>query len=220
MSIDGVTHTGFVHQALARQLASGLAVPPDHSAPLSPKSASNPESLTDKSTNADSPRGIHELTPEEQKEVRELQERDREVRAHEQAHKRAAGQLATGGPTYEYTQGPDGRRYAIGGEVQIRIPEGNTPEETARIARQAQRAALAPTSPSSQDRAVAARAAQKARQAELEQASASEETGETDDARLPSVPGSQLRAYQQAASQPVRGFGQEDDSVASTSLLA
>jgi|GEM_PF-4366859 len=60
-----------------------------------------------------------ELTEQEQREVQELKTRDREVRQHEQAHMAAAGGHARGGPSYEYTTGPDNRRYAIGGEVSI-----------------------------------------------------------------------------------------------------
>jgi len=40
-----------------------------------------------------------ELTDEEQEEVTRLKKRDAEVRAHENAHKAAAGQHARGGPT-------------------------------------------------------------------------------------------------------------------------
>jgi len=109
-----------------------------------------------------------ELTEEEEREVRELRARDREVRAHENAHKAAAGDLAAGGPVYEYETGPDGRRYAVGGSVDIRIREGRTPEESLRIALRAQRAALAPAQPSAQDRAVAADAAQRATRARQE----------------------------------------------------
>ena len=59
----------------------------------------------------------HELTDEEKAEVDELKDRDREVRQHEQAHMAAAGPYAKGGPSYEYTRGPDGKRHAVGGEV-------------------------------------------------------------------------------------------------------
>ncbi|MEL6716717.1 MAG: putative metalloprotease CJM1_0395 family protein, partial [Planctomycetota bacterium] len=112
------------------------------------------------------------LTREEETEVRELQARDKEVRAHEEAHKAAAGDLALGGPTYEYDKGPDGRDYAVGGEVQIALKEGETPEETADNARRARRAALAPAEPSSQDLKVAAEAAQM--EAEANRAAAEE----------------------------------------------
>lgn len=99
------------------------------------------------------------LTEEEKKEVEELKKRDREVRQHEAAHKGAAGQYAQGGPSFEYQTGPDGKRYAVGGEVKIDTSKEKTPEETIRKAQQIRRAALAPKDPSAQDRRVAAEAA-------------------------------------------------------------
>lgn len=100
-----------------------------------------------------------ELSRAEQEEVRELRARDREVRAHENAHKAAAGRHARGGPSYSYERGPDGRRYAVGGEVQIdtsAVP--NDPDATILKMRQVRRAALAPAEPSPQDRKVASEA--------------------------------------------------------------
>src|SRR5690606_32797715 len=99
-----------------------------------------------------------ELSDSEERAVRELTQRDNEVRQHEQAHKAAAGDLATSGPSYTYQTGPDGKRYAIGGEVQVRLQTGSTPEETMRKMERAVRAAHAPHSPSGPDRAVAAQA--------------------------------------------------------------
>ncbi len=102
-----------------------------------------------------------ELTDEEQEEVVELKKRDAEVRAHENAHKAAAGQHARGGPTYEYERGPDGRRYAVGGEIRIDTsPVPDDPDATILKMRQVRRAALAPAEPSPQDRRVASEASQ------------------------------------------------------------
>lgn len=95
----------------------------------------------------------------EREVIRELAARDREVRAHEQAHAAVGGQYA-GSPVYQYERGPDGVRYAVGGEVSIStgaIP-GN-PEATIAKAQQIRRAANAPAEPSPQDRRVAAEAA-------------------------------------------------------------
>lgn len=61
-----------------------------------------------------------ELTEEEQKIVDELKQTDQEVRAHEQAHKNVAGPYA-GAISYETVTGPDGREYAVAGEVQIDV---------------------------------------------------------------------------------------------------
>ena len=107
-----------------------------------------------------------ELSPEDEQRVRDLKARDAEVRQHEQAHLAAAGDLASGGPTYTYETGPDGRRYAVGGEVQIQLREGGDPQETLENARRAKRAALAPAEPSAQDRRVAAKADALAQQAQ------------------------------------------------------
>lgn len=103
--------------------------------------------------------GVGELSEEEQEVVDELQARDREVRAHEQAHLAAAGPYAKGGPTYTYEEGPDGQQYAVGGEVSIDTsPVSGDPEATIQKAQVVRAAALAPAEPSAQDRAVAAAA--------------------------------------------------------------
>ncbi|MDJ0840979.1 MAG: putative metalloprotease CJM1_0395 family protein [Acidobacteriota bacterium] len=102
-----------------------------------------------------------ELTEGEQDLVDRLKDRDAEVRAHELAHLRAAGDLANGGPKYDYQTGPDGKRYAIGGSVSIdtsKVP--NDPQATLEKADRIKRAALAPAEPSGQDRKVAAKADQ------------------------------------------------------------
>ena len=103
----------------------------------------------------------------EQAEIRELEARDREVRAHEQAHAAVGGQYA-GAPRYEFETGPDGQRYAVGGDVSIDISEENTPEETLRKLQQVRAAALAPAEPSPQDLRVAAEAARGAAEAQAE----------------------------------------------------
>ena len=80
---------------------------------------------------------------------------------HNPAHVAAAGPHALSGPTYEYHQGPDGNRYAVGGEVQIDTsPVQGDPEATIEKARVVRAAALAPANPSVQDHAVAAAATQ------------------------------------------------------------
>jgi hypothetical protein len=110
------------------------------------------------------------LSPEEQAMVRELMARDQEVRSHEMAHATAGAGMASGA-TYTYQRGPDGKQYAIGGEVQIQIQPGGTPEETLRRAQQARAAATAPSNPSAADLQVAAMAGRMQEQAQLEMAS-------------------------------------------------
>lgn len=100
-----------------------------------------------------------ELTDEEQRQVEQLETRDREVHQHEQAHLSAAGGHARGGASYEYETGPDGKRYAVGGEVTIDTSKvSGDPEATIRKAQIIYRAALAPAEPSSQDRSIASQA--------------------------------------------------------------
>ncbi len=92
-----------------------------------------------------------------------------EVRRHEGAHKAAAGRYARGAAKYKYEKGPDGRLYAVDGEVQIDLSSvPNDPEGTIRKMEAIQRAANAPAQPSSSDRQVAARAAQIEQQARAE----------------------------------------------------
>lgn len=104
----------------------------------------------------------------EQRKVKDLKMRDRQVRAHEQAHLSTAGSLAKGGVSFEYQTGPDGKRYAVGGEVSIdTTPVKGDPEATIQKAGRIRAAAMAPADPSAQDRIVAAEAdtmAVKARQ--------------------------------------------------------
>lgn len=104
----------------------------------------------------------------EREQIQELAARDREVRAHEQAHSAVAGQYGSS-PTYSFVRGPDGVSYAVGGEVKIDTsPIPGDPEATLRKAQQLRRAANAPAEPSSQDANVAAQAAQMEQQARAE----------------------------------------------------
>ncbi len=108
------------------------------------------------------------LTQEQRQEVEQLRKRDTEVRAHEQAHKSAGGDLA-GGISFTYKQGPDGQQYAVGGEVPIDVsPVKGNPQATIAKMQRVRRAALAPAHPSSQDRAVAAEAARIEQEARAE----------------------------------------------------
>ncbi|MEQ9362810.1 MAG: putative metalloprotease CJM1_0395 family protein [Leptospirales bacterium] len=99
------------------------------------------------------------LSQAEQDVVRELKDRDRDVRRHEQQHMAAAGDLAKGGPRYHYQIGPDGKPYAVGGEIQIdtsSIP--GDPEANRHKAARVRRAALAPGDASGPDLVVAGNA--------------------------------------------------------------
>ncbi len=127
--------------------------------------------------------GGSELSEEEQAEVAKLKARDREVRTHEQAHA-AAGGAAAGAPSYSYQQGPDGRLYAVGGEVPIKASvSSSNPTAAIQQLEQVVRAALAPAQPSGQDRAVAAGA--QAQIAQLRGQAAQESQAETEAALNP-----------------------------------
>ncbi len=130
--------------------------------------------------------GEEELSPEERQRVRELQQIDREVRQHEQAHAAAAGPHLRGGPTYEFTEGPDGRRYATGGSVDLDTSREDTPEETIEKMRTVRQAALAPADPSPEDYQVAQKAARREAQARQEKAEENREemTGEDSEQRI------------------------------------
>ncbi len=122
-----------------------------------------------------SPRDSVELSNEAQ-EIRTLQLRDREVRAHEAAHAAAGGAYA-GSPSYTFEQGADGKSYAVGGSVSIDIsPVSGDPEATLQKAQQIRAAALAPAQPSSQDMRVAQKAQSMAATAQREIAQQLNET--------------------------------------------
>lgn len=116
---------------------------------------------------SDSASNTQKLDPAEQQQVNQLQARDTTVRAHEAAHKAAGGGLA-GSASFSYQKGPDGKMYAIGGEVPISFKEGSTPQETIANARQVVAAAMAPANPSPQDYAVASSARMMEMQAQQE----------------------------------------------------
>lgn len=112
------------------------------------------------------------LSAEQREVIRQMQQRDREVHRHEQAHQAAAGGLAVSGASFDMRAGPDGHMYAVGGEVQIDTSRESDPDATIAKARQIRVAANAPANPSAQDRAVAAEASRmesEARQEKIEQ---------------------------------------------------
>ena len=112
-----------------------------------------------------------DLSESEKREVAELERRDREVRAHEAAHLQAAGAVARGGAEFQYQVGPDGKRYAVGGEVSIDVsPVPGDPQATVAKAQQIRRAATAPAQPSGADRAIAAQASRMEAEARQEMA--------------------------------------------------
>lgn len=95
---------------------------------------------------------------EERDVIANLQARDAEVRGHEAAHISAGG-AAAGVASFKYQQGPDGKLYAIGGEVSIDIGSDSDPRVTQAKMQKVMAAALAPANPSPQDIKVATTAA-------------------------------------------------------------
>ncbi|MFO7807867.1 putative metalloprotease CJM1_0395 family protein [Guyparkeria sp.] len=142
---------------------------------------------------------------EEQRMLTELKARDREVRAHENAHRAAGGDLVRGG-SYDYQQGPDGKRYAVGGDVQIdTTPVPDDPRATAEKMARVIRAALAPAEPSPTDLAVAAQATAERNRAQAE--SRNDTGAEGDDRRLSATRESSdaVTAYRRTAEQAATG---------------
>ena len=112
-----------------------------------------------------------ELSEEDKEVVDKLKKRDQEVKTHEQAHMAAGGQYVRGGASYTYQSGPDGKRYAIGGEVNIDTsPIPGKPDATITKMMTVRAAALAPAEPSGKDQAVAASATQAMAKAQAEKA--------------------------------------------------
>jgi len=144
-----------------------------------------------------------DLSAEERQAVNDLRSRDTEVKAHEAAHMAAGGGIVQGGASYQYQSGPDGKMYAVGGEVQIDVSPENTPEATIRKMQQIRQAALAPSQPSGTDRAVAAQASQIEAQARVEKLEKAAENQE-DQARdvLPADP---TRAHRPQDASPAKG---------------
>ncbi|NPA55364.1 MAG: hypothetical protein GXO40_03285 [Epsilonproteobacteria bacterium] len=97
---------------------------------------------------------LNNLSQQDQQKIQELSSIDTKVRAHEMAHQAVGGQFAAA-PSYTTTKGPDGKEYAVAGEVPIKIEKGNTPKETIANMQQIKAAALAPSDPSPQDLKVA-----------------------------------------------------------------
>ena len=95
----------------------------------------------------------------EARELENLKRTDREVRAHEQAHVAAGGSLVRGAASFGYATGPDGKLYAVSGEVSIDSSAvEDDPGATITKMMRVVTAALAPAQPSGQDRAVASEA--------------------------------------------------------------
>lgn len=104
----------------------------------------------------------------EKQEIIQLKQRDREVRSHELAHA-AVGGSVTGSPSYSFTIGPDGKKYATSGEVSVDLSTvPGDPQASIIKLKKVYAAALAPANPSAQDARVAAQASSLILQAQSE----------------------------------------------------
>jgi hypothetical protein len=189
--LNAPLNSGDVTGSQAAAKTIGEATEDKESESSTEKTKSNGSKLVGK----EGEKGPDELTEEERHKVADLKRRDAEVRSHEQAHSSAGGPYA-GSPRLQFTRGPDGKFYAIAGEVSIDSSAiAGNPQATIRKMQQVKRAALAPHEPSSQDRRVAAEADRKMLQAR-------QEIRETADAE---VKKSQTKQKQKEAE--VQGFG-------------
>lgn len=132
--------------------------------PLSPKNDQNKNqtnqtafATTVNNLNEEQNKNNKQSAQSKKDEIEQLKNRENEVIAHENSHKRVGGKYAKS-PSYQYTEGEDGKKYITDGSVSISISEEQTPEATIDKMAQVQRAALAPESPSSADLEVAAKA--------------------------------------------------------------
>ncbi|KPZ68518.1 SprA-related family protein [Shewanella sp. P1-14-1] len=100
--------------------------------------------------------------------IKALAARDLEVKTHEQAHAAVGGNYANS-PEYTYEKGPDGKRYAVEGKVNIDVGviEGDA-QATVTKMQKVYAAAMAPVQPSSADLQVAAEATRKLNEAKKE----------------------------------------------------
>lgn len=142
--------------------------PQDNENNNSEQGSNSQEELTEEQGSQDQAEKSQEAVFAEQQEIKNLKLRDQEVRSHELAHA-AVGGAYTGAPNYSFSVGPDGKKYAVSGEVSVDLApvEGN-PSATIAKMQKVHAAALAPANPSIQDTRVAASAAKLIAQAQSE----------------------------------------------------
>lgn len=186
---DSITLSDAAHSVLNGEGTAAQGEDPRQDHPAGTRDAADGDKPKDEeseegSTDPSAPRGVDgkPLSDDEVQEVERLEERDQEVRTHEQAHQTVGGQHA-GTPSYDYETGPDGKQYATSGEVPIDVGAvPNNPEATIAKMEQVKRAALAPAEPSAADKAIAAKADQAKLKAQRELAEQQAEGGVTGNA--------------------------------------
>ncbi|MDX2368861.1 MAG: putative metalloprotease CJM1_0395 family protein [Colwellia sp.] len=126
------------------------------------------ETQDDGKQNNSSESNYQDKDVQQERVINELQRRDKEVRSHELAHAAVGGSF-TGAPNYSFETGPDGQKYAVGGEVSVDLSTvAGNPTATIAKMQKVHAAALAPANPSAQDTQVAANAIQIILQAQSE----------------------------------------------------
>jgi len=134
----------------------------------SPQHSAINEPQDDENTNNSSESETQKVDVQQEQIINELQRRDKEVRSHELAHAAVGGSF-TGAPNYSFETGPDGQKYAVGGEVSVDLSTvAGNPTATIAKMQKVHAAALAPANPSVQDTQVAASAIQIILQAQSE----------------------------------------------------
>ncbi|NQY87182.1 MAG: hypothetical protein HRT51_05420 [Colwellia sp.] len=124
----------------------------------SPQHSAINETPNDENTNDLSESDAQYKDVQKERIINELQRRDKEVRSHELAHAAVGGSF-TGAPKYSLETGPDGQKYATGGEVSVDLSTvAGNPTATIAKMQKVHAAALAPANPSAQDTQVAASA--------------------------------------------------------------
>ena len=169
MTIPAISKANIVVQAYHPMVGQGNRR--DNTPKTAQDGAPPPEEPSSAKSNSESDAKINgeDLTQTEKQQVEALQKRDLEVKDHEMAHVAAGGQYISGAINYTYQTGPDGKKYAVGGDVSIDMSEvPGDPNATISKMQAVQRAALAPASPSQTDRMVAAKATQLEAKARME----------------------------------------------------
>jgi hypothetical protein len=172
-SISTVSHAAWTYPSAntmsprVEQTAKGRALEEDAASTDDPKTTSTSEESVSAEAGPKRADGTP-MAPEEIQLLEQLKQTDREVRQHEMAHQTVGGAYA-GGASYEYEVGPDGKRYAVAGEVPIDYgPVPNDPQATIEKMQTVIAAAMAPADPSPTDYQVAAQARQYLLEAKLE----------------------------------------------------
>jgi hypothetical protein len=114
--------------------------------------------------------------------VAKLQTVDMKVKIHEASHIAGAAGVSTSGANFTYQTGPDGRQYAVAGEVGIDIAEDNDPKKNIQKMQAIKSAAMAPSDPSPQDIKVASMASVLEMKSRIQESKENQQDGKLNDA--------------------------------------